>query len=93
MVADVKVRKDKVRPVRNKYPFEKLVDRGDSFFLAGADAHRVRQASISFEKHHPEIAEAGDKIRVNKEKDNTDDRLDPENMVDGVGVYRVEKED
>ncbi len=57
-------------------------------FLPGADAHRVRQASISFQKHHPEIAESGDKFRVNKERDRNDDNTDGPD-VDGVGVYRV----
>lgn len=77
-------------PPRKKYPFEILKKRGDSFFLPGADAHRVRQAARSYKRHHPEIVAAGDTFRVIKEKDPADDRPNAE-MVDGVGVYREEK--
>ncbi len=86
----VTVRSNKKPPRTKKYQFELLTKRGQSFFLVGADAHRVRQAARSYEKHHPEIAKAGDRIRVNKEREATDDRPDAL-MVDGVDVHRVKQ--
>ena len=91
-MVDVIVRSNITPPARKKYPFELLAERGNSFFLAGADAHRVRQASISFRKHHPEITESGDKFRVNKARRPTDDNPDGPD-VDGVGVHRVAREE
>ena len=82
MKHDVQIRSDKKKPDRLKYPFGKLVNRGESFFLPEANTHNVRQSARSFERHHPEIAEAGDRLKVNMER---------ENGVDGTGVYRVEK--
>ena len=83
-MSETKIRRGTPRPTLKKYPFERLEERDDSFFLPGADAHRVRQAARSFERHHIEIAEAGDALRVSKEK---------EDGVEGAGVYRVAKED
>ncbi len=91
-MADVIVRSDRTPPTRKKYPFEALTERGESFFLPGADAHRVRQASISYQHHHPEIAQDGDKLRVNKERRPADDNPDGTDVA-GVGVYRVEREE
>ena len=88
----VKIRSGKKRRARKKYPFELLKKRGEYFFLAGANAHNMRQAARSYERHHPEIAEAGDRLRVNKEKDAVDDRPDAL-LVDGATAYRVERED
>ena len=84
----IMVRSNKKAPRTKKYPFEILVKRGQSFFLPGADAHKVRQAALSYEKYHPEIAKAGDKIRANKDRDATGERPDAP-MVDGVAVHRV----
>lgn len=75
-----KVRTDKEPPRLVKYPFNILANRGDSIFLAGADAHRVRQAGLSYQRHHPEIAKAGDKFRTFKDADKS---------IPGVTVYRV----
>jgi len=88
----VTVRSDKSHPRTKKYPFELLAERGDSFFLAGADAHRVRQAARSYQRHHPEIGEAGDTLRASMDKSTDEDRLDAP-LVDGTSVYRIEKEE
>ncbi len=78
MEADV--RTGKAPPRRVKYNFGRLKKRGQSFFLAGADAHRVRQAALSYQKYHTDIADAGDRLRIFKES---------ENGAEGVGVYRL----
>ena len=91
MQNQVKVRSGKQPKVTKKYPFEILTERGGSFFIPGANAHNVRQAARSFERHHPEIGEAGDRLKVNKEKDSVEDGPDAP-LVDGAGVYRIEKE-
>lgn len=74
------IRNVKDPPRRPTYGFGRLKKRGSALFLAGADDHRVRQAGVSFQKHHPEIREAGDRLGVFKEI---------EDGIKGVGVYRV----
>lgn len=74
------IRTGKTPPQRVRYNFGRLEKKGQSFFLAGTDAHRVRQAAISYMKHHPEVSEAGDKLHIFKET---------EDGVEGIGVYRL----
>lgn len=81
----IKVRKrKKLSPDKIIYPFHKLKKAGTFFFLPGANAHRVQSARYSYQKGHPEIAEAGHKLRACKGKEKVDGV-----MVDGVRVFRV----
>ena len=90
--SDIAVRSDKKPPRTKKYPFEKLTKRGQSFFLTGADAHRVRQAARSYQRHHPKIAKSGDKLRVLMDQEAEDDYpLTP--LINGVTVFRVKREE
>ena len=80
----------KTPPKRVQYNFYRLKERGDFFFVPGDDeslSHRVRQAALSYTKHHPELKKSGDRLRVYKEMaENVEGVKDGTR---GVGVYRV----
>ncbi len=75
------VRKNVAPPGRVVYHFERLAKRGNSIFFPGGNPHNIRQASISYQKYHPEIAKAGDKFHTFKETSKSGDK--------GVAVYRL----
>jgi hypothetical protein len=90
---DVKISENEFPPVVNKkYPFERLTKRGQVFFLPGANPHNMRQAARSFEQHHPDIGEAGDRLWVRKEKGPASDEPNAP-QVDGAKTYRTQREE
>ena len=76
-----RVRKNMAPPERARYNFKRLAERGHSIFFSGGNSHNIRQASISYQKHHPEIAKAGDKFHTFKETNKSGTK--------GVAVYRL----
>lgn len=77
-MASIKVKRKTPNPL-SKYPFYTLKKAGQYFFMPGEDPIKVRNASRSFQRYHPDIAAAGHKIIV---------RTETVEGVAGVGVYR-----
>ena len=76
-----RLRTNTAPPNRAVYNFNRLTKKGQSIFFPGGNPHNIRQASISYQKHHPEIAKAGDKFHTFKETNKSGTK--------GVAVYRL----
>ena len=82
-------------PKRAQYNFGRLDKRGMYIFIPGnvrgepidALVHRVRQATISYMKHHPKIKKAGHKLSTHKETASSVSGV--KDGTPGAGVYRV----